>query len=84
MLKAYGRIAVMIVAITQREPDVTPEITAISTTMDVTFRRDKALRDLGYRIQPRAVAIRYNYDWLVEAERPSHVGRSRCLMRRSC
>lgn len=66
VVKIYGRISVMVAAITKREPEVTPEIAAISTRKGVTFRSDKAIRELGYRIQPREVAIRDSYDWLVQ------------------
>lgn len=66
ILKVYGRISVMIAAFTGKEPDVTPEIATMATTQGVTFRSDKAMRELGYRIQPRSVAIRDNYDWLVK------------------
>lgn len=66
ILKVYGRISVMIAAFTGKEPDVTPEIATMATTQGVTFQSDKAMRELGYRIQPRSVAIRDNYDWLVK------------------
>jgi dihydroflavonol-4-reductase len=65
IMKAYGRISVMIAAFTGKEPDVTPEIATMATTTGVTFRSDKAIAELGYRIQPRSVGIRDNYDWLV-------------------
>ena len=66
VLKVYGRISVMIAAFTGKEPDVTPEIAVMATTKGVTFRSDKAIRELGYRIRSRSVSIRDNYDWLVK------------------
>jgi nucleoside-diphosphate-sugar epimerase len=65
-MKAYGRLSVMLAALTGKEPDVTPEIACISTTRGVSFRSDKAIRELGYRIRPRSVAIRDNYEWLLK------------------
>ena len=66
VLKVFGRISVMIAAVTGKEPDVTPEIAASATTKGVEFRSDKAIRELGYRIQPMQVAIKDNYDWLIK------------------
>ena len=65
-LKLYGRVSVMVAAITGREPDFTPEIAKITSETDRTFRSDKAIRELGYRIQPMTAAVRDNYDWLVK------------------
>ncbi len=66
VLKVYGRIAVMIAAFTAKEPDVTPELAAIAGATGATYRSDKAIRELGYRIQPMSVAVQDNYDWLVK------------------
>lgn len=65
-LKIYARISVMIAAITGKEPDATPELAEQRTTTGVIYRSDKAIKELGYRIQPRAVGIRDNYEWLVK------------------
>jgi hypothetical protein len=78
-LKLYGRASVLVAAITGNEPDVTPEIAAIGSRTGTTFRSDKAIRELGYRIQPMAVGVADNYAWLMnegllESER-SEVGR---------
>jgi len=66
VLKLYGRVSVMMAAISGKKPDVTPEIAAIASQTGVTYRSDKAIRELGYRIQPMAVAVRDNYEWLVK------------------
>jgi len=66
VLKLYARMSVMIAAISGKQPDVTPEIAAITSLTGVTFCSDKAIRELGYRIQPMAVAVRDNYEWLVK------------------
>ena len=65
LLKLYGQIAAVIAAITGRQPDVTPELAAITSRTDVTFCSDKAIDELGYHIQPMEVAVRDNYEWLV-------------------
>jgi len=33
---------------------------------DTNFSSEKAIRELGYRIQPMEVAVKDNYDWLVK------------------
>jgi dihydroflavonol-4-reductase len=66
VLKAYGRLSIMLAAITGKEPDVTPEIAAVASLSDVTYCSDKAIRELDYRIQPMEVALRDNYEWLVK------------------
>jgi len=66
ILKLYARASVMLAAITGKQPDVTPEIAAIATQTGVTYRSDKATRELGYQIQPMLAALRDNYDWLVK------------------
>lgn len=65
VLRAYGRVAVMVAAITGKEPDVTPELAEIATQRGATFCSDKAIRELGYRIQPMEAAVRDTYEWLV-------------------
>ena len=66
VLKVYGRISVMIAAITGKEPDVTPELAEIATSSGVSFRSDKAVRELGYQIQPMSAGVRDTYDWLIK------------------
>jgi nucleoside-diphosphate-sugar epimerase len=66
VLKVYGRIAVLVAALTGKEPDVTPELAEIASATGATFRSDKAVEELGYRIQPMSVAVRDNYAWLVK------------------
>jgi nucleoside-diphosphate-sugar epimerase len=66
VLKLFGRVSVMIAAITGNEPDVTPEIAAMTSQTGTSFSSDKAIRELDYRIQPMAVAVKDNYDWLVK------------------
>jgi nucleoside-diphosphate-sugar epimerase len=66
VLKIFGRVSVMVAAITGKEPDVTPEIAAITSQTETVFCSDKAIRELGYRVQPMAVAVQDNYDWLVK------------------
>jgi nucleoside-diphosphate-sugar epimerase len=61
----YARVAVMIAAITGKEPDVTPEIATAMGDEGRTFVYDKAVRELGYRVQAPELAIRDNYQWLV-------------------
>jgi dihydroflavonol-4-reductase len=66
VLKIYGRISVMLAAVTGREPDVTPELAELANSTGASYRSDKAMRELGYRIQPMSVAVRDNYEWLVK------------------
>ncbi len=66
VIKAFGRLSVMLAAVTGKEPDVTPEIAEVTSTRGVEFRSDKAVRELGYGVQPMHVAIGDNYDWLVK------------------
>lgn len=66
LLRIYGRLSVMVAAITGKEPDVTPEIVAMTADTNIRLVSEKAMRELGYRIQPMAVAVKDNYDWLVK------------------
>lgn len=66
VLKLFGRVSVMVAAVTGKQPDVTPEIAAVTSGRGTTFSSEKAIRELGYRIQPMATAVRDNYDWLVK------------------
>lgn len=66
VLKLYGRFSVMLSALTGKEPDVTPELAEIATSPGATFRSDKAIQQLGYRIQPMSVSVRDNFYWLVK------------------
>ena len=65
-LRLFGYVAVMIAAVTGKEPDITPEIVAATSESSTSFSSDRAIRELDYRIQPMAVAIQDNYDWLVK------------------
>ena len=65
VMKLFGQLSDVVSRFTNNEPDVTPELATLATTQGLTFRSDKAIRELGYRIQPRAVGIRDAYDWLV-------------------
>jgi hypothetical protein len=56
----------MIAGLTGKEPDVTPELAELACASGATYRSDKAIRELGYRIQPMSAAVRDNYDWLVK------------------
>lgn len=77
IFKIYARVSVMIAAITGKEPDVTPELATSMSDTGRTFLYDKAIRELGYRIQAPEVAIRDNYEWLLKeallAESPGGV-----------
>ncbi len=66
VFKVLGRLSVMVAALTGKEPDVTPEIAASLTTTGTSYSSEKAIRELDYRVQPMAVAIQDNYDWLVK------------------
>lgn len=66
VLKLFGRVSVMIAAITGNEPDITPEIAAMTSQAGTRFSSDKAIRELDYQIQPMEVAVKDNYDWLVK------------------
>jgi nucleoside-diphosphate-sugar epimerase len=66
VLKLFGYVSVMIAAVTGKEPDVTPEIAAVTSESSTSFSSDKAIRELDYRIQPMTVAVQDNYDWLVK------------------
>lgn len=66
VIKLFGRLSVIVAAVTGKEPDVTPEIAEVTSTRGVDFRSDKAIRELGYAIQPMPVAVKDNYDWLVK------------------
>ncbi len=65
VLKVFGRLSVMLAAVTGNEPDITPEIAAITSGTEAHFSSDRAIRELGYRIQPMQAAVKDNYDWLV-------------------
>ena len=65
VLKLFARISVMLAAVTGKEPDVTPEMAAKMSDTQTTYSSEKAIRELGYRIQPMSVAVKDNYDWLV-------------------
>jgi nucleoside-diphosphate-sugar epimerase len=65
VLKAFGRLSVMLAALTGTEPKVTPEIATMTSERGTSFRSDKAIRELGYRIRPMPEALEDNYDWLV-------------------
>lgn len=65
VLKAFGRLSVMLASLTGKEPNVTPEIAAMTSERGTSFRSDKAIRELGYRIRPMPVALQDNYDWLI-------------------
>jgi hypothetical protein len=45
---------------------MTPEIVAMTADTNIELASEKAMRELGYRIQPMAVAVQDNYDWLVK------------------
>lgn len=66
VMKLFGRASVMVAAVTGKEPDVTPEIAAIGSRTKTTFRSDKAIRELGYRIRPMSTGVADNYAWLVK------------------
>ncbi|MDH3654688.1 MAG: NAD-dependent epimerase/dehydratase family protein [Myxococcales bacterium] len=66
IFKVFGRVSVMIAAITGKEPDVTPEIAASMSDTGRTFLCEKAIRELGYRTRAPELAIRDNYAWLVK------------------
>lgn len=66
VLKAFGRLSVMVAALTGKEPEITPELAEVAASKGTTFRSDKAIRELGYQIQPMSVSVRDTYDWLVE------------------
>lgn len=66
VIKAFGRLSVMIAAITGKEPDVTPEIAEATSSRGTSFSSEKAVLELGYRIRPMQIAVKDNYDWLVK------------------
>ncbi len=66
VLRMFGRLSVMVAAITGKEPDVTPEIAAMTSMTDTSYSSEKAVRELGYQARPMAAAVRDNYDWLVK------------------
>jgi len=66
VFKLIGRLSVMVAALTGKEPDVTPEIAASLTTTGTSYASGKAIRELDYQVQPMAVAVQDNYDWLVK------------------
>jgi dihydroflavonol-4-reductase len=66
VLKVFGRLSVMVAAITGKEPDVTPEIAAMTSVTGTSYSSEKAIRELDYRFQPMTVAVQDNYDWLVK------------------
>jgi len=65
LIKLFGRLSVIGAAFTGKEPDVTPETAEVTSQTGTEYSSDKAIRELGYRIQPLAVAVKDNYDWLV-------------------
>ena len=66
VLKLFGRLSVIVAGITGKEPNVTPEIAAVTSERGTSFCSDKAIQELGYRTQPMEVAVKDNYEWLVE------------------
>ncbi|KPK66880.1 MAG: hypothetical protein AMS21_00310 [Gemmatimonas sp. SG8_38_2] len=66
VLKAFGRLSVLAASLTGKEPNITPEIAAMTSERGTSFRSDRAVRELGYRVRPMPVAVKDNYDWLVE------------------
>lgn len=66
VLKLYGRLSALLAAVTGKEPDVTPELAELASATGATYRSDKAIRELGYRIQPMSVTVKDNYEWLVK------------------
>jgi dihydroflavonol-4-reductase len=66
VLKLFGRLSVMVAAITGNEPDVTPEIAAMTSVTGTSYSSEKAIRELDYRFRPMTVAVQDNYDWLVK------------------
>ncbi|MBW2508691.1 MAG: hypothetical protein JRE81_08685, partial [Deltaproteobacteria bacterium] len=66
VLKLYGRLSALLAAVTGNEPDVTPELAELASATGATYRSDKAIRELGYRIQPMSVTVKDNYEWLVK------------------
>lgn len=66
VMKIYGRLSVMVAALTGKEPQVTPELATATSTKGKTYSCDKATRELGYEITPMAVSVRDTYEWLVK------------------
>ncbi len=66
LLKTFARVAVMLASITGKEPPITPEIATMTSERGTSFRSDKAIRELGYRIRSMPEAVEDNFDWLVE------------------
>ena len=66
VLKTFARLSVLAASVTGKEPNVTPEIAAMTSERGTSFRSDKAARELDYRVRPMPVAVKDNYDWLVE------------------
>jgi nucleoside-diphosphate-sugar epimerase len=66
VLKLFGRLSVMAAAWTGKEPDVTPETAEVTSQTGTHFSSEKAMRELGYGSRPVEVAVKDNYEWLVE------------------
>ena len=65
ILRAFAHLSVWIATITGKEPDVTPEIAAVTSQTKLSFSSERAIRELGYRVRSMDGAIKDNFDWLV-------------------
>jgi nucleoside-diphosphate-sugar epimerase len=66
VIKAFGRVSVVIAAITGEEPDVTPEAAVFTSEVGARFLSTKAIRELNYEVRPWPEAVKDSYDWLVD------------------
>ncbi|MDX1619272.1 MAG: SDR family oxidoreductase [Balneolaceae bacterium] len=64
IFKAVAHLSVLKAAITNKTPDVTPELAHIMTRSNLSYSNEKAIRELDYRLVPMEQSVRDCYEWL--------------------
>ena len=64
ILKSLAYYQSLISSITGKEPDLTPELVKIMTRKNISYSSEKAIAELGYRIEPMKKSVRDCYNWL--------------------
>jgi dihydroflavonol-4-reductase len=64
LLKSLAYYHSFVSSITGQRPDLTPELAKIMTRKNISYSSDKAIADLGYKIEPMKKSVRDCYNWL--------------------
>jgi len=64
LFKTIGYLQAGLSYITQKEPDLTPELAHMMCRKDVRFSSEKAINELDYHIAPLRQSVKDCYDWL--------------------